>query len=358
MTNVKIPVRNLWLLMLYGSDLAFLNQKAFAAAEKNPERLPDLITELLCEALETRLRNGLTLGFRSVSEPLSRVRGRIDFLTTYSRRLLDHGQVHCTFERISPDTEANRFVLSAIKTCLPILRDESTAARCRKCIHWMSSLGVAHVSPRNINLKSGSTDRSAVADRLMLSLAALALGVKIPAEEQGESLAFEPMRDERWLRALFEKAVAGYYRIHTRGSAWKVSPGKWLSWQIDEQSEQISDLLPKMKTDIYLENSVERSRIIIDTKFNEITVDGRYRDRSFRSGYLYQMYAYTKSQPRQDNLISVQGVLLHPSFGENVDESVVIQGDRFRFMTLDLLAEHGRWAKQLSSLISVAPPKV
>ena len=358
MTDVKIPVRNLWLLMLYGSDLAFLNHKAFVAAEKNPEKLPDLITELLCEAVEGRLRNGLTLGFRSISEPLPRVRGRIDFLNTYSRRLLDHGRVHCEFERISPDTEANRFVLSALKNCLPMLHEVSTAIRCRKCIHWMSSLGVAHVSPRGSRLRAGSFDRSTASDRLMLSIAALALEMKIPSEGHGEALAFVPKRDERWLRTLFEKAVAGYYRIHTLGSAWKVSPGKWLNWQIDEHSDRIPELLPKMKTDIYLENPVERSLIIIDTKFNQIIVDGRYRDKSFRSSYVYQMYAYTKSQPKADDAASVEGVLLHPSFGQIIDESVVIQGDRFRFMTLDLLAEHGVWAGQLSSLIGVTPRPV
>ena len=62
MEHPSIPVKNLWLLMLYASDLAFVDKKAFVA-EDNPEELPDLIAALLCGAAESRLRDGLTLGF-------------------------------------------------------------------------------------------------------------------------------------------------------------------------------------------------------------------------------------------------------------------------------------------------------
>ena len=351
MSSPNIPVRNLWLLMLYGSDVGFLNNRVFASAEENPEKLPDLITELLCDAVESRLRNGLTLGFQSVSDSISRVRGRIDFLTTHTQRLLDHGRIRCTFDVVSPDTETNRFVLCALRKCLPMLQDKAVAARCRRCIHWMRSLGVSDTPVRGGLIKSSRRDRGIGQDQLMITLAGLALEMKIPSETEGGTLSYLPVRDERWLRVLFEKAVAGFYRIHTRGTAWKVTPGKWLNWQIEEQSDRVPELLPKMKTDIFLENQEIRNRIIIDTKFNEITVEGRYRDRSFRSGYLYQMYAYAKSQKKESEGFSVEGVLLHPAFGEGIDESVVIQGDRFRFVTIDLMADHQTWRTSLRSLL-------
>jgi 5-methylcytosine-specific restriction enzyme subunit McrC len=58
-----------------------------------------------------------------------------------------------------------------------------------------------------------------------------------------------------------------------------------------------------------------------------------------RSGYVYQIYAYLRSQvglgdPLAD---SASGLLLHPSVGD-VDQTAVIQGHSIRFATVDLAA--------------------
>lgn len=356
MDRPNIPVKNLWLLMLYASDLAFVDDKVFVAAEENPEGLPDLVAALLCEAAESSLRKGLTLGFRNVSGPLRRVRGKINFLVTDSKQLLSKGLVHCYYDQVSPDTDQNRFVLAALKKCLLLLQDETVASRCRRCIHWMRSIGVSDL-PVTSSLDLGKTkDRRTARDRTMLSLARLAMEMKLPSEQGGDHLSYEPSRDERWLRDLFEKAVAGFYSIYANSAGWKTTAGKWLSWQIDEQSALISDLLPKMKTDIFLESPKEGRRIIIDTKFNEIVVKGRYRDRSFRSGYVYQMYAYTMSQlDSSDFALSTEGILLHPAFGESYDESVTIQGNHYRFMTIDLVEDLAKWKDQL---LKIFKPRV
>ena len=43
-----IPVRNLWLLMLYASDL-FRNR---GIGEDSPDELPDLVAQILADAVE------------------------------------------------------------------------------------------------------------------------------------------------------------------------------------------------------------------------------------------------------------------------------------------------------------------
>jgi len=113
-----------------------------------------------------------------------------------------------------------------------------------------------------------------------------------------------------------------------------------MSWQIEARTLGIDLILPSMRTDIVLDCPTGGRRIIIDTKFNSILTDGWYREDSLRSGYLYQIYAYLMSQVnRGDTMADVaEGVLLHPSTGKSLDEAVVIQGHRIRFMTVDLTA--------------------
>ena len=53
-----------------------------------------------------------------------------------------------------------------------------------------------------------------------------------------------------------------------------------------------------MQTDIVLERtgSHDNYRIVIDTKFTSILKSGQYGNPTLDSGYIYQMYAYLRSQ--------------------------------------------------------------
>lgn len=104
---------------------------------------------------------------------------------------------------------------------------------------------------------------------------------------------FSPEREYLpWLRKLFEKGVAGFYGKVLSNGCYRVSLGKVLKWQIESNSLGIDKILPNMKTDIIIDNIDLAHRIMINTKFNSITIDGWYRDETLRSGYIYQMYAY------------------------------------------------------------------
>jgi 5-methylcytosine-specific restriction enzyme subunit McrC len=59
----RIPVRNLWFLMLYASDFVRLSGEAWIKLEQDPEELPDLVAELLCVVVERRLRRNLSSGY-------------------------------------------------------------------------------------------------------------------------------------------------------------------------------------------------------------------------------------------------------------------------------------------------------
>ena len=73
----RIPVRNLWLLMLYASDLFRMRGRDDLAYEDNPDELPDLVAEILAHAVEERQRRQLSLGYQRRNAVVARVRGRI-----------------------------------------------------------------------------------------------------------------------------------------------------------------------------------------------------------------------------------------------------------------------------------------
>jgi 5-methylcytosine-specific restriction enzyme subunit McrC len=351
--TAEIPLRNIWLLMLYASDLYHLPQIRKTGVEDNPEDLPDLIAELLCDSVEGRLRMNLTASYRDQNRTLTRVRGRVMLLETERKRLLDKGTIACRFEELTIDTPRNRFVLAAMEKCLRRVSSRELAGRCRKNIGALRTQGVSGKGVLKSDVTLNQFTRNDAHDRIMVAASRFAHDMLIPNESAGNFQVNEPGREERWLRSLFEKAVGGFYRVSATPLGWKVTPGKWLNWDIEERSDRIDELLPKMKTDIYLEHVGQSRRIIIDTKFTNILKAGHYREKSIRSGYMYQIYAYIQSQKTgQANMeCNSEGILLHPAVGLDLDESVRIQGSNYRFATVDLSQDTNSIRDRLNSFL-------
>ena len=149
-----------------------------------------------------------------------------------------------------------------------------------------------------------------------------------------------PDREATWVRRLFERAVGGFYEVVLSPRGWQVRRGGTLGWKIEQKTPGIDQILPTMRTDVVLDHAASGRRIVIDTKFTSIVTAGWHREETLRSGYVYQIYAYLRSQVgRGDTLAdSASGLLLHPSVGPEVDQTVVIQGHSVRFATVDLTA--------------------
>ncbi len=345
----RIPVRNLWLLMLYASDLFRLRGNDRAGLEENPDDLPDLIAEFLAGAVAERQRRQLSLGYRTREAALNRVRGRIDMLATERSQLLSRGLVACRFGVLTIDTPRNRFVRAALEAISRLVRRQKLAHRCRKLANDMKAMGVSGVPPTRRQMSTDRFGRHDADDRYMVAAAKLAFELALPTEGAGANVLPLPNREEQWVRRLFERAVGGFYQVVLSPDGWRVSTGRMLNWQIEWSTAGVASILPKMKTDIVLEHPPSDRRIVVDTKFNAILTSGWYRDKTLRSDDLYQIYAYLRSQVgRGDSLADcAEGLLLHPSVGESVDETAVIQGHRIRFATVDLAASTSEIRAQL-----------
>lgn len=345
----RIPVRNIWLLMLYASDLLKTSERALVDAERNPDEIADLVARLLAQAVEERQRRQLSLGYRPRSADLSRVRGRIDVLRTERRQLLARGAVACRFVELSVDTPRNRFVRGALEAVARLVSHPDLRHRCRRLAADMQALGVSGAMPSRSELSADRIGRHDAADREMLAAAKLAVDLVLPTELAGPRPLPMPDREEQWARRLFERAVGGFYRAVLPSSRWDVRTGRPLDWPVDWCSDGARDILPGMRTDVVLDDMVADRRIVIDTKFTGIVTAGWRRETTLRSGYLYQIYAYLRSQTgRGDSLADVaEGLLLHPAIGETVDEAIMVQGHGIRFATVDLAADSAAIRAQL-----------
>jgi 5-methylcytosine-specific restriction enzyme subunit McrC len=170
----------------------------------------------------------------------------------------------------------------------------------------------------------------------MIALAKLAFDLALPTEEAGSINLLAPAREMVWIRRLFEKAVLGFSRVELEPLGWGVRGGSPMDWQVASASPGLSAILPRMEMDVVLDPP-EGERVIVDTKFTSLLTCGRFREVSLKSGYLYQMYAYLRSQEgTEPRWADAAGLFLHPAIDERVREQAVIQNHLISFATIDL----------------------
>ena len=354
----RVPVRNIWLLLLYASQLyRELPEARRVELEDAPDDIPELVAELLASAVERRMRRNLAVGYRRRVNVLNRVRGRIDLLRTERGQLLQRGQVACAFDELTTDTPRNRCVREALLLLARIVKREPLERRCRDLAARMTLAGVRdepdarRISGQILGSGAGWMDAE---ERQMLAAARLAFELDIPTEEAGHALLQMADRDANPGWKLYEYGVAGFYEAVLRDRGWDVKHGRHMGWHMEESHPNVRDLMPRMITDITLErsnaaNAGDGRRIIIDAKFMSIMTAGQQGKETFRSGNIYQMYAYLRSQEDAGDPLwrAATGVLLYPSLGVDYDAAATIQGHRIRFATVNLAANAQTIRKQL-----------
>ena len=347
----QIPLRNIWLLLLYAADLVRFKDIQRVEVESSSD-LPELIARLLVRTVDQRLRRNLSRGYQARHAVLPRVRGRIDVLATESGQLLERGRVACRFEDHTMDTPRNRLVRVALDYLAVHVHDKEVAQECRRLSQALGRLGVGAHKPSRASMATDQINRNETADLLMVSLAKMVFEVLIPSEQTGGRHAVSADVDVHLVRRLFEKAVAHALRLQLQPLGWQVQRGRKLSWPIEQASEGIFAHVPGMQTDIELVHVGDRRKLVIDTKFTHIFTSTQYRQEVLRSGYLYQLYAYLRTQEDALHMLGVrsEGMLLHPQFGESMDAFIDMQGHRLRFKTIDLTGSAQDFEWQLLNL--------
>ena len=361
-----IPVRNIWLLLLYASKLyRELPASRRVEMESMPDHIPHLVAEILTKAVERRLRRELSHGYQRRRADINRVRGRIDLFRTERRQLLQRGNVACVFDELTVDTQRNRYVKAALVHIAGVVEKFGDhlelERRCRDLAFRLERAGVVGGLDAQHKRTAEAMDNVGWADaheRQMLAAARLALNLSIPSEQSGLALLPIVNRSETKGWKLYEDAVAGFYDVALYHMGWKVSKGDHIYWPATDPTPGLQAIMPGMITDIVLQRHkvgipASGRRIVIDTKFTSILGSARYEKQTLKSANMYQMYTYLRSQELPGDPISRQstGVLLYPSLGVDYNESAIIQGHRVSFATVDLAADGQTIRSQLLRIV-------
>ena len=151
--------------------------------------------------------------------------------------------------------------------------------------------------------------------------------------------------DGQRLCNLYEKFVLAYYQKHYP----ELNPSApMIEWDLTGKTDEF---LPKMYTDITLENSSKI--LIIDTKCYSRILSEQYDKKSINSANLYQIYAYVKNKAAKTDK-EVNGMLLYAKTKERIvpDTFYDMRDNKIFVRTLDLNCEFDNIKVQLDRIIT------
>lgn len=342
---MNVPILNIYYMLVYAWDALDEAEHLCLRAEDSTQ-LVDLFAHVLHSGVEAILRRGLDRGYVSHHEVIPAIRGKLDLSASIKAGTLRYGRAACEFDELTHDVQHNRILKSTIRKLLdvsdlsPELRDRLADTHYR--LHQIPELELSDRAFRSVQLY-----RSSRHYRLLMSVCRLLHQARLTSEEVGESDFRDFLRDERQMRALFERFVRNFYKKEQH--LFQVSRTR-MPWTSAIATVNQLALLPMMETDITLVS--DERLIVVETKFvAEALVEHRAK-RTLRSGHLYQLLAYVKSIAAMKLAVDkeVSAILLYPTVSTRLDLRYELHGFPLRVFTLDL---NRHWSEIRGDLVAL-----
>jgi 5-methylcytosine-specific restriction enzyme subunit McrC len=349
---MQIPIRNLYVLLLYAWDALDLIDSVMVGEESLAEPR-DLLANVLLQGCNHVLRRGIDHYYAEEREETALPRGRIDFSASVRLRVRRSNQVAVEYEEWSPDTPANRVLKAALWTLMGV-SDLPVQLRV--------SLGRAHRqfgAVTQIPLSKSAIERVRLhrnnrVYRLLMDVSRMIEESVIPNEMGTGSHFRDMLRDEGALRRLFQRFVYNFLRREQKDFRISAEVYGWTGERVEREG---AVGLPKMHTDVVLRAN-DRT-IVLDTKFTPRAFSIFRGSTTVRPDHTYQIFAYM-SNLRQREAVgrAVEGILLYPSTDPaGFDLHWHIDGMALRVTSVNLAAE---WPVLKASLLNLrdVPPQV
>lgn len=324
MDNI-IKIDNIfYILMYYWDNIKVNNLKKLDGVQKQLV-LEDYIIKLLLKEIKYIVKKGIHKNYRSNSEEIKGIKGKIYFNESLKKQSFFYGRTHCNFDEYTEDTPINIVIKNTLSKILKIKNLDSTLKRETKqfLIHFQN------ISNKKLTLKDFSDIKlvqSTLSYKLAINICKLIYENILPNETDGDYYFYNFLRDENKMNLIFEGFLRNFYKTHKKDINAKHVRRNNIKWN---SIHNIDIFLPRMETDITIE--FDDRIIIVDAKFYKETLN---KNGKIRSEHLYQLTSYLDNY--MHNLLNLEGVLIYPEINQKLDLEYFYNNKKLKIKTINL----------------------
>ncbi len=339
-----IPVQNLYYLLSYAWELVDEGGPAPVSFDDTCSA-PDMLALMLAAAIESLGKRELYRDYQPRIEETSRLRGRIDFVSSVRRLTHLQARLVCHFDELGADNLMNGILRATVDRLLTSATiDSKIRARLQNVAPVLQGIPAVPLNPgcfRRVRVT-----RHHRSYRLALAVCELLYELALP-DTNGKTHNFIDPWQGRNMPKTFEVFVRNFLR---RNLAHATVTAKQLAWDAKGDTAEAQALLPKMKTDIAVEWGTNCC-LVIDCKFYQNSFTYSFDKVRLISDHLYQIAAYLHHHPMGANGGKIYGCLLYPTVNDDFFHQYDFMGHRLTVATVDL---GQRWQDIHERLLEIA----
>lgn len=339
-----VRIQNIYYMLSYAFQSLNEKESSKYGAEEF-EYIDDLFTVILAKGISKQLKQGLGREYVIQTEELISPKGKINISETVKLRAIQKKSLSCDVDEYVENTYMNQILKS---TSMYLLHSKDVKKenkqQLKKVMLFFSNVDL--IDCKSIVWNRLQYNRNNISYKMLMNICYLIVNGMLISDEVGK-YKLSRYLDDQQMCTLYEKFILEYYRKHY--PKFSVSPA-YIQW--DEDNGMI-ELLPKMRSDITIEDKETGKILIIDAKYYDSAMQHnvRYGNETIHSHNLYQIFTYVKNKDI-DHDGSVSGMLLYANTdGNNPDKEYMMSGNKISVKTLDLNCEFELVKKQLSLFI-------
>ena len=343
---MQIPIENIYYLLCYAWNKLEEKDRVKVSVDDKTELL-DLFAKILINGTTILLKRGIDRNYIDFTDEISGVKGKVQISQTLKSNLLFKQRTICTFDTFSSNILTNRILVSTIHS---LSRTKGLNKDLKKELVSLQRMfsEVDLIQMNNSLFNQIKLNRNNRFYGFLMNVCQIIYENTLPSEEQGNYKFTDFTRDERKMNQLFEAFIRNFYRIEQ--NKYNIVKKESIDWQFESDEVDSYQFVPKMETDITLENNTEK--IIIDAKYYRETMIINYDKEKIKSNNLYQLFSYLLNQ--EDNTpktINAKGILLYPTIEKDYDLQYKYKTHSIEIKTVNLNSNWKLISNRLKEII-------
>lgn len=339
-----IKIQNIYYMLAYVFDI--ISKSSYSKLEtEHFENAIDMYAKVLNIGISSLIKRGLGKEYIEEAFQNASVSGKLNLSESIKKNTLIKKEIIYTKDILSINSTMNQIIKT---TVFKLLKDKNIQKQTK---HDLKKLMVFYSDVDTINLHSVrwntlKYNKNNFTYKLLINICYLIYNELIQKTKQGSNSLFN-FNDNKSLHKLFEKFVLKYYQKHYK--IYKPS-SKQIDWNVFGDD----DLLPKMQSDILLED--DKNTLIIDTKFYDkmLQNNSQFGTETQHSHNMYQIFTYVKNkQAKTSNTVS--GLILYARTytGALPDKDYFINNANFYIRSINLNEDFNQIEIQLKNIINI-----
>jgi 5-methylcytosine-specific restriction enzyme subunit McrC len=344
---MQIPIENIYYLLCYAWNKLEEKERVNVSVDDKTQLL-DLFAKILINGTKILLKRGIDRSYIDFTDEIAGVKGKVQISQTLKSNLLFKQRTICTFDSFSSNILINRILVSTIHSLLKTKGLDKDLKKELITLQRMFS-GIELIQINNSLFSQIKLNRNNRFYGFLMNVCQIIYENTLPSEEQGSCKFTDFTRDERKMNQLFEAFIRNFYRIEQ--NKYNIVKKETIDWQFKCDVTDSHQFVPKMETDITLENKTEK--IIIDAKYYRETMAMNYDKEKIKSNNLYQLFSYLLNQ--EDNTpktVNAKGILLYPTIEKDYDLQYKYKTHTIEIRTLNLNSNWKLISNRLKEIIN------